>query len=386
MIPYGRQHIDEDDIASVIDTLKSDFLTQGPQVPLFEENVKNYVSAKYAVAVNSATSALHIACLSLGLKENDILWTTPISFAASANCALYCGAKIDFVDIDLKTHNICVDTLKNKLADAQNKKKLPKVLIVVHMGGQSCDMKSIYELCEKYNVKIIEDASHAIGASYNEQKVGSCFYSDITVFSFHPVKIITTGEGGVATTNDKNLYQKLQLFRSHGITKDLNLSSDNIKTSKLPWFYEQIVLGYNYRMTDISAALGISQLKKIDEYINKRQLIAEKYDDAFKNLDITLPIYNQDGISSLHLYVIKISENRKNDHPEIFQALRDQGIYVQLHYIPIYHHPYYRKLGFYEGYCPNAENYYSRAISLPIFYDLKAEEQDFVIQKMREFI
>ena len=386
MIPYGRQHIDEDDIASVIDTLKSDFLTQGPQVPLFEEKVKNYVSAKYAVAANSATSALHIACLSLGLRENDILWTTPISFAASANCALYCGAKIDFVDIDPKTHNMCVDSLKNKLADAQNKKKLPKVLVVVHMGGQSCDMKSIYELCVNYNVKIIEDASHAIGASYNEKKVGSCFYSDITVFSFHPVKIITTGEGGVATTNDKNLYQKLQLFRSHGITKDPNLSSDNIKTSVLPWFYEQIVLGYNYRMTDISAALGISQLKKIDEFINKRQQIAEKYDDAFKNLDITLPIYNQDGISSLHLYVIKISENRKNDHPEIFQALRDQGIYVQLHYIPIYHHPYYRKLGFYEGYCPNAENYYSRAISLPIFYDLKAEEQDFIIQKMREFI
>lgn len=377
MIPYGRQDISQNDIDTVIDVLKSDFLTQGPQIPKFEKAISDYTGVKYAVACNSATSALHIACLSLEVGPGDVVWTSAISFAASSNCALYCGAEVDFVDIDPDTFNMSVDALKSKLENADKK---PKVVIPVHMCGQSCDMQEIYKLSQEYGFKIIEDASHAIGAKYLDKPVGDCCYSDITVFSFHPVKIITTAEGGVACTNDEAIATKLELFRSHGITRREDLM---VHESHGPWYYEQVELGYNYRMTDIHAALGVSQMQRLDEFIVERHKRVKIYNEELSNLSLKLPKQEDYAYSSFHLYVIRVEASK---HKEIFESLRNNGIGVNLHYLPIYLHPYYEKLGFKKGYCKMAEEYYSQAISIPMYSHLSIEDQAKVIQKVKEAI
>ena len=327
-VPYGKQDIQKKDIDYVVNVLKSDFLTQGPCVPQFENSVKNYCGANYAAAVNSATSALHISLLALDVGPGDYVWTSPVSFVASANAALYCGAKIDFVDIDPFTYNMCSNSLEKKLKAAKLNNLLPKVVIPVHLSGLPCDMKAIHRLSKKYGFNIVEDASHAIGASYQKNKIGSCNFSDITVFSFHPVKIITTGEGGIALTNNKKLYQKFELFRSHGITRDPNFMTqppDGL------WYYQQLELGYNYRMSDIQAGLGISQMSRIDEYIRKRHNIAEFYDSELKNCSLVLPYHPQDAYSSYHLYIIRLLENNQTKHQELFAKLRQLGIGVNLH-------------------------------------------------------
>lgn len=384
MIPYGRQDINQSDIDAVVAVLQSDFLTQGPVVPSFEEAVASYCGAKYAVAVNSATSALHIACLALGVGKGDIVWTTPITFVASANCALYCGAIIDFVDIDACTYNISIDRLSEKLAAAKKIGKLPKALIPVHLCGQPCDMAAIYELGKKYGFKIIEDASHAIGSRYRGTPIGSCKYSDITIFSFHPVKIITTGEGGMSITNDAVLANKMSLLRSHGITRN---ESEMTHASEGSWYYQQIDLGYNYRITEIQAALGLSQMQRLDEFVTKRHAVANRYDSLLAGLPLQTPVRTDDSYSAFHLYVIRLSLSRiDKTHSQIFELLRKTSIGVNLHYIPVYHHPYYKKLGFNEGYCTEAENYYSEAISLPLYPSLTALEQDKVVAAAREAI
>ena len=382
MIPYGRQDISQADIDSVIDTLKSDFLTQGPQVPLFEKKVSGYCNAKYGVAVNSATSALHIACLALNLSKGDWLWTSPNSFVASANCGLYCGAKVDFVDIDSKTYNMSVEELEKKLIQAELDNKLPKIVIPVHFAGQSCNMKRIHSLSQKYGFKIIEDASHAIGGKYLNKSIGCCQYSDITVFSFHPVKIITTAEGGLATTNNKNLLEKMQLFRSHGITRDAKLMT---KKSQRSLYYEQTVLGFNYRMTDLQAALGISQMKRLDIFVTKRHVLRNNYNLLLNNLPLIKPFQDQDSYSSLHLYPIQIDLEKTNKNREkIFEELRSSGVGVNVHYIPIHTHPYYQKLGFQNGDFPNTEAYYTRAISLPLQSVMSIDQQKFIVKKMKD--
>jgi len=382
MIPYGRQDIIQADIDSVIDTLKSDFLTQGPQVPLFEKKVSGYCNAKYGVAVNSATSALHIACLALNLSKGDWLWTSPNSFVASANCGLYCGAKVDFVDIDSKTYNMSVEELEKKLIQAELDNKLPKIVIPVHFAGQSCNMKRIHSLSQKYGFKIIEDASHAIGGKYLNKSIGCCQYSDITVFSFHPVKIITTAEGGLATTNNKNLLEKMQLFRSHGITRDAKLMT---KKSQRSLYYEQTVLGFNYRMTDLQAALGISQMKRLDIFVTKRHVLRNNYNLLLNNLPLIKPFQDQDSYSSLHLYPIQIDLEKTNKNREkIFEELRSSGVGVNVHYIPIHTHPYYQKLGFQNGDFPNTEAYYTRAISLPLQSVMSIDQQKFIVKKMKD--
>lgn len=380
-IPYGRQDITEDDIKAVKDILSSDFLTQGPKVPEFEKEISKYCSSKYAIAVNSATSALHIACLALEISEGDIVWTAANTFVASSNCALYCGATVDFVDIDLDTFNISISDLEEKLIDAKKKNNLPKVLIPVHMCGQSCNMKDIKRLSKIYGFKIIEDASHAIGGSYLKSKVGSCKYSDITVFSFHPVKIITSGEGGMALTNDKNLANKMNLFRSHGITKNEDMMENEPHGD---WYYEQLVLGFNYRMTDIHAALGLSQLKRVDGYIEMRNKLANKYNIMLSHLPLKTPLVSEDTISSFHLYVICLNHDIKLHHQKIFNSMRRKGILVNLHYIPVYLHPFYRNLGFKKGYCPNSEKFYSSAISIPMFPGLSRKDQSFIVQSLKE--
>tara|TARA_B110000459_G_C16619143_1_gene500619 strand:+ start:2937 stop:4094 length:1158 start_codon:yes stop_codon:yes gene_type:complete len=381
MIPYGKQNIDQSDVQEVLKVLQSDFITQGPAVNNFENAITSYTGAQHAVAVTSATSALHLACLALGVTTGDLVWTTPISFVASANCALYCGANIDFVDIDSKTFNLCPKQLAQKLRHAKD--KIPKVLIVVHMAGQPCDMEAIYQLSQKYNFKIIEDAAHAIGATYAEKKVGNSPYSDITIFSFHPVKIITTGEGGAAVTNSVELANKLKLLRSHGITRDINLMTKNDG----PWYYEQLNLGYNYRMTDIQAALGASQINRIDKFIEKRHQIAKFYDEAFANNDfIKTPYQNSIATSAYHLYIIQLQDNIAHKHQEIFISLREAGLGVNLHYIPIYLQPYYRSLGFNAGYMPEAEDYYKRSISIPIFYDMTEKMCLKVVKTITEVI
>jgi UDP-4-amino-4,6-dideoxy-N-acetyl-beta-L-altrosamine transaminase len=376
-IPYGRQDICQADIEAVIAVLQSDFLTQGPAVPAFEKAVTGYCGVQYAVAVNSATSALHIACLALGVGKGDIVWTTPITFVASANCALYCGATVDFVDIDPRTYNISLETLAEKLADAKRADKLPKVIIPVHLCGQPCEMESIYALSQKYGFKIIEDASHAIGGKYKGEPIGNCRYSDITIFSFHPVKIITTAEGGIALTNDLKLAKRMQLLRSHGITRDMD---EMTHASDGPWYYQQIDLGYNYRMTDLQAALGLSQMQRLDEFVTKRHAIAKRYDQLLADLPVKTPWQHEDSYSGLHLYVIrlKLAEIDKS-HRQVFQALRALGIGVNLHYIPVYHQPYYENLGFKAGYCLEAESYYAEAISLPMYPGLTHEQLDCVI-------
>ncbi|HBH17494.1 MAG TPA: UDP-4-amino-4,6-dideoxy-N-acetyl-beta-L-altrosamine transaminase [Cyanobacteria bacterium UBA9579] len=382
MIPYGRQQITEDDINAVVKVLHSDFLTQGPVVPMFEKAVAKYCNSMEAIAVNSATSALHIACLSLNVGKDDIVWTTPITFLATANCARYCGAKVDFVDIDPDTFNISIGCLNEKLRIAKVSSGLPKVLIVTHMCGQPCEMEQIADLSKKYGFKIIEDAAHALGSKYQGVLTGSCLFSDITVFSFHPVKHITTGEGGMALTNDAELAKKMRLLRSHGMTRD---PSEMTNISPGGWYYEQIELGFNYRMTDIQAALGLSQLNRINQFIDRRREIASNYSRLFKDLPIKPQTSISESYNSYHLYVIRLilSEISKT-RAEIFKLLRDYGIGVSVHYIPVYLQPYYQRLGFTKGYCKEAEKYYSEAISLPIFPDLSEGEQIKVVEALKE--
>lgn len=381
MIPYGKQEVTQEDIDAVVSTLKSDFLTQGNQVPDFESSICKYVGSSFAVASNSATSSLHIACLSLGLKKGDSVWTSPITFVASANCALYCGAKIDFVDIDQKTYNMSASALETKLIQADKDNQLPKIVIPVHLAGQSSEMKKIYALSQRYDFKIIEDASHAIGGEYLNQKIGNCKYSDITIFSFHPVKIITSGEGGVATTNNEYLASKMSELRSHGITRNLGSMKGE---SHGPWFYQQINLGFNYRMTDIHAALGKSQLKRVDSYISKRHEIAQTYNNELANLPITLPQQRKESFSSFHLYIIRLKLNEiSNSHLSVFSKLRDEGIGVNLHYIPVYLHPFYAKFNYLSNHFPEAERYYQEAISIPIFPTMSDSNISDVIRSLK---
>jgi len=381
MIPYGRQDISEADIQAVVDVLRSDFLTQGPAVPAFEKSITDYCGAKHAVAVNSATSALHIACLALGVGKGDVVWTSPITFVASANCALYCGADVDFVDIDPRTYNLSTERMAEKLAQAEKSGRLPKVVIPVHLCGQPCDMAGIHALSQRYGFKIIEDASHAIGGKYKGEPIGNCRYSDITVFSFHPVKIITTGEGGMALTNDAQLVKRMQLLRSHGITRD---TADMTHAPDGPWYYQQIELGFNYRMTDLQAALGLSQMQRLGEFVTRRHVIAKRYEQLLSALPVITPWQHPDGYSGLHLYVIrlKLAEIGKT-HRQVFEALRAAGIGVNLHYIPVHRQPYYEGLGFKAGYCPEAEQYYAEAISLPMYPNLTEAQQDKVIESLR---
>lgn len=381
MIPYGRQDITDADIDAVVDVLRSDFLTQGTAVPRFEESVAAYCDTKHAVAVNSATSALHIACLALGLGPGDRLWTSPITFVASANCALYCGAEVDFVDINPRTYNLCPEALEIKLREADQKGCLPKILIPVHLAGQSCDMQAIHVLAQKYGIHIIEDASHAIGGKYQGAPIGNCRYSDITVFSFHPVKIITTAEGGMALTNNDKLANAMNLLRSHGTTRDPAQMS---KAPDGPWYYQQIALGFNYRLTDVQAALGLSQIDRLDDYVTRRHMIAKRYDEMMREWPVTLPWQHTAAHSAFHLYVIRLQlDNIEYSHRTVFETLREQGIGVNLHYIPVHVQPYYQAMGFKPGDFPQAERYYSEAISLPMYPTFTTEQQDTVVNSLR---
>ena len=383
MIPYGRQDISDADIQAVVDVLRSDFLTQGPIVPAFEKAVAGYCGAEQAVATNNATSALHIACLSLGVGPGDVVWTSPITFVASANCALYCGADVDFVDIDPRTYNLSTARLAEKLAQAEKSGRLPKVVIPVHLCGQSCDMAGIHVLSQRYGFKIIEDASHAIGGKYKDEPIGNCRYSDITIFSFHPVKIITTGEGGMALTNNPELAKKMRLLRSHGITSDAE--DMHSRPPEEIWNYQQITLGFNYRMTDIHAALGLSQMQRLDEFVTKRHIIAKRYDQMLSSLPVVAPYQHEDGYSSFHLYVISLKLGAiSKTQRQVYEALRAAGILVNLHYIPVYRQPYYEQMGFLAEYCPHAERYYSEAISIPMYPGLTEAQQDQVMSALRE--
>ncbi|WP_336933540.1 UDP-4-amino-4,6-dideoxy-N-acetyl-beta-L-altrosamine transaminase [Acinetobacter bereziniae] len=380
-IPYGRQNINQADIDAVVQVLQSDFLTQGPQVPLFEKSIAELVGARYAFAMNSATSALHVACLALGLKQGDVLWTSPITFVASANCALYCGAEVDFVDIDRKTYNLSVDALKAKLEFAKQNNKLPKIVVPVHLCGQSCDMEKIHALSLEYGFSIIEDASHAIGGKYKDNYIGSNQYSDITIFSFHPVKIITTAEGGMALTNNEELAKKIDLLRSHGVTRNPEFMN---KLSEGPWYYQQVELGYNYRMTELQAALGISQIGRLEKFVAKRHEIAQIYNDKLKDLPIVLPYQLPETYSGLHLYVVCLKlELIKRTRKEVFEFLRAKGIGVNVHYIPVHTQPYYKSLGFKDGDFPNAEAYYSMSISLPMYPDLTIDQMDYICSTLK---
>jgi UDP-4-amino-4,6-dideoxy-N-acetyl-beta-L-altrosamine transaminase len=384
MIPYGKQEISQQDIDAVTEVLNSDFLTQGPKVPAFEKALQNYTGSRYALAVNSATSALHIACLALGLKENDWLWTSPITFVASANCGLYCGAKVDFVDIDPSTYNMCPVKLEQKLIIAKKNNTLPKVVVPVHLCGQPCDMKAICKLAKEYGFKVIEDASHAIGGKYHEQQIGSCEYSDITVFSFHPVKIVTTAEGGAAVTNHKSLADKMMLLRSHGITRD---TEQMIGESHGAWYYQQVDLGFNYRMTELQAALGVSQMKRLDDFVSARHRLAKRYYELLSDLPLVLPYQLENTYSGLHLFVIRLKLDEINlTHREVFEALRQQGVGVNLHYIPVHTQPHYKNMGFELGDFPESENYYSEAISLPMFHLMTNKQQDEVITVLTKLL
>ena len=385
MIPYGKQNINQADIDSVIDVLQSDFLTQGPQVPLFEKKVSDYCDSKFGVAVNSASSALHIACLALGLERGDWLWTSANTFIASSNCALHCGAQVDFVDIDPRTYNMSVECLAEKLVLAEKEGKLPKIVIPVHMCGQSCDMAGIHELSQKYGFKIIEDASHAIGGKYKNKAIGSCHYSDISVFSYHPVKIITTGEGGMALTNNPELADRMQRYRCHGITSDASRMQP--RPAKEIWNYQQIDLGFNYRMTDIHAALGLSQMNRLDKFVAKRHAIASEYEELLSNLPVTTPWQHPDSYSAFHLYIIRLKLDQiSKTQRDVFSELYTAGIGVNLHYIPVYRQPYYEQLGFKAGYCPEAEKYYREVISLPMYSGLTCEQQVKVVNILRKVI
>jgi UDP-4-amino-4,6-dideoxy-N-acetyl-beta-L-altrosamine transaminase len=378
MIPYGRQSITDEDIAAVVEVLQSDFLTQGPAVPAFEAAVCARVGASFSVAVNSATSGLHIACLALGVGPGDVVWTSPNSFVASANCALYCGAQVDFVDIDVKTLCMSEQALEDKLVDhARRGLPMPRVVIPVHFGGQSCHMAEIGRLAREYGFSVIEDASHAIGANFMDRPVGDCQFSAATVFSFHPVKIITTGEGGLVTTNCPDLFERMSRSRTHGITRN---PESMHAAAPAPWYYEQLDLGLNYRMTDIQAALGCSQLRRLDAFVARRQALATRYEKAFKGVIQTqeVPEYTS---SARHLFPIRVPAERRR---QTFDRLRDCGIGVNVHYIPIYLHPFYRKLGFKPGLCQAAEAFYSEAISLPMYADLSDGQQSKVIEIIKE--
>jgi UDP-4-amino-4,6-dideoxy-N-acetyl-beta-L-altrosamine transaminase len=382
MIPYGRQDITQADIDSVVAVLQSDFLTQGPMVPRFEQGVARHVGAEHALAVNSATSALHIACLALGLGPGDRLWTSPVTFVASANCGLYCGAEVDFVDIDPRTYNLCPKALEAKLQQAELDGTLPKVVVPVHLCGQPCDMQAIDALAKRYGFRVIEDASHAIGGKYQGEFIGNCRYSDITVFSFHPVKIITTAEGGMALTNDAALAERMALLRSHGITRE---SSKMTHESDGPWYYQQIDLGFNYRMTELQAALGVTQLERLDQYVARRHELARRYDQLLAGLAVTTPWQHPDSYSGLHLYVIRLQlEKLRSSHRQVFESLREQGIGVNLHYIPVHTQPYYQRMGFQIGDFPEAERYYREAISLPMFQTMTEQQQDEVIAALHK--
>ena len=379
MIPYGRQSITPDDIDAVVRVLQSDFLTQGPVVPAFERSVADHCGVEHAVAVNSATSALHIACLALGLGPGDELWTTPVSFVASANCGLYCGARVDFVDVDPVSVNMSVDALEGKLVEAAREGRSPKIVVPVHLSGQPCDMKRIRELSFEYGFKVIEDASHAIGATYLNTVVGDCAYSDVTVFSFHPVKIITTGEGGMALTRDADVARLMQLLRSHGITRD---PASMTEPPHGGWYYQQIGLGFNYRLTDIQAALGVSQMHRLQVMLERRRQLADGYDKMLSALPIQLPQRVNDRSSAWHLYVVRLTDACKVSRATVFQRLRDAGIGVNIHYIPIHLQPYFQNLGFQSGDFPNSEEYYRRAITLPIFPSMSDEQQQLVVSEL----
>ncbi|MFA6409825.1 MAG: UDP-4-amino-4,6-dideoxy-N-acetyl-beta-L-altrosamine transaminase [Gammaproteobacteria bacterium] len=380
-IPYGHQDISEADISAVNDVLHSDWLTQGPLVDKFEEAVANYCNAKYAVSVCNATAALHLACLALDIKKGDYVWTSPNTFLASANCALYCGASIDFVDIDPKTYNLSIESLTHKLEIAAKNNKLPKLILPVHFAGQSCDMRAIRSLADKYKFYVVEDASHAIGGKYYDHNIGDCAYSDMAVFSFHPVKIITTGEGGMIMTNKKELCEKLKLLRSHGMTRN---PETMVSESHGTWYYQQIALGYNYRLTDLQCALGLSQLSRIDEFVDRRHELVKRYNQALKDLPVILPFQEKYNYSAFHLYVIQLKLDQiKKTRGQVFDELRAAGIGVAVHYIPVHLQPHYRQFGFKEGDYPEAEKYYDGVITLPLYFGLSESEQDFVITSAR---
>lgn len=392
MIPYGRQVITHADIDAVVAVLRSDFLTQGPAVPAFERTVAFRAGAKHAVAVNSATSALHIACLALGLGPGDWLWTVPNTFVASANCGLYCGAGVDFVDIDPLTWNMSVPRLREKLIQAKTKNQLPKILVPVHFAGQPTEQEAIWELAQEFGCKVIEDASHAIGASRNGEPVGNCRWSDITIFSFHPVKIITTGEGGIALTNNNALAERMFMLRSHGITRDPARFKGNTQQAEgqyhpAPWYYEQQILGYNYRMTDIQAALGLSQLERLNDYIERRNALAKRYDQILQDLPLQLQAMQSGNRSAYHLYVVRLKRNATSQtHRQVFEALRQRNIGVNLHYMPVHLQPYYRELGFTQGQYPEAEVHGESAITLPLYPALTDHEQDQVAMALRDIL
>lgn len=384
MIPYAKQDISDGDIDSVIEVLKSDFLTQGNKVPLFEDIISERVGAKYALAANSATSCLYLSCLSLGLSKEDILWTSPITYVASANCALYCGAEVDFVDIDPLTWNISVEILEEKLKTARKIKKVPKILVLVHLAGNPCDLQKVFDLSKEYGFSIIEDASHALGSKYSGEHIGSSVYSDISVFSFHPVKNITTGEGGMILTNNQKLSEKIHLYRSHGITRD---TKKMINKEEGLWYYEQLLLGFNFRMSDIHAALGISQMNSLDKFISKRNELSQIYTEELKGLPLTIQRVRKEDLSAWHIFVIRLKLSElKLSRLEIYNSLRNKGIGVNVHYIPVHLHPFYKNLGFNKGDFPNSENYYDGAITIPMFTKLKKKEIKYVIQALKESI
>ena len=384
MIYYGRQDINEADIQAVEAVLRSDFLTQGPAIERFERRVADYCGAKYAVAVCNATAALHIACLAAGLGKGDVLWTSPITFVASANCALYCGGDVDFVDIDAKTYNMSADLLEEKLRMAKTEGKLPKMVIPVHLAGQSCDMRRIRALADEYGFAVTEDASHAVGAEYLDTKVGSCAFSDMTVFSFHPVKIVTTGEGGMVLTNDAALYEKLRLYRSHGITRDPRYMTHE---SDGPWYYQQIALGFNYRMTDMQAALGCSQMDRLDEFVARRRALAARYGTLLQGLPVVTPYVMTEAHPSWHIYIIRINhEQIGKTKQQVFEAMKKRGIALNLHYIPVHRQPYYEKLGFHRGNFIQSEKYYEEAFTLPLFYELTDEQQNYIVESLRNVL
>lgn len=382
MIRYGQQDITQADIDAVVAVMRSDNLTQGPAIARFEQSVLAHCGAKHAVAVCNATAALHIACLALGLGPDDWLWTSPNTFVASANCGLYCGAQVDFVDIDPVTYNLCPQALERKLLQAEQEGRLPKIVVPVHFSGQPCDMRAIHALSLRFGFRIIEDASHAIGGRYLDEPIGNCRYSDITVFSFHPVKVITTGEGGMAVTNDDELAHSLGLLRSHGITRDPELMTQPMDGA---WYYQQVTLGFNYRMTDLQAALGASQMQRLEHYVARRHQLARRYDELLADLPLTLPWQHPDGYSGLHLYVVRLQLNKiGRSHREVFEQLRSKEIMVNLHYIPVHTQPYYQQMGFKAGDFPEAERYYAEAISIPMFPTLTEAQQDEVVAALRE--